>query len=114
CGRLAAFVNHAHNNWYNEKRGFFGFFETVEDEEVVGRLFDAGRAWFAERGIEAIRGPMNPSLNYECGLLVEGFEDAPWFMMTYNKPYYNDFVERFGLKKVKDLLLFCIIWLTAL
>jgi GNAT superfamily N-acetyltransferase len=29
-------------------------------------------------------------------------------MMTYNKPYYNDFVERFGLKKEKDLFAYII------
>ena len=46
CGRLAALVNHAHNRQYDEQRGFFGFFESVEDEEVSGRLFDAGKAWF--------------------------------------------------------------------
>lgn len=106
CGRIAAFVNHAHNNWYHERRGFFGFFETIEDEEVSGRLFDAAKGWFAERGIEAIRGPLNPSLNYECGLLVEGFDDAPWFMMTYNKPYYGRLIENYGFRKVQDSFAF--------
>jgi len=106
CGRLAAIVNHAHNRWYNERRGFFGFFESVEDEEVSGRLFDAARQWFAERDIEAIRGPMNPSLNYECGLLVEGFHEPPWFMMTYNKPYYGRLIENYGFRKVQDSFAF--------
>src|SRR5262245_56376683 len=62
-GRIAAIVNHAHNRWYHEKRGFFGFFESIDDEEVSGRLFDAAREWFAGQGIEAIRGPVYPSLN---------------------------------------------------
>ena len=48
CGRIAALVNHAHNRRYKENRGFFGFFESEEEEEVVGRLFDAARGWFAE------------------------------------------------------------------
>ena len=106
CGRIAAFVNHAHNRWYNEQRGFFGFFETEEDEEVSGRLFDAAREWHAGRGIEAIRGPMNPSLNYECGLLVDGFHEPPWFMMTYNKPYYGRLVENYGFRKAQDSFAF--------
>jgi GNAT superfamily N-acetyltransferase len=101
-GRIAAFVNHAHNRWYNEKRGFFGFFETIEDEEVSGRLFDTAQEWFIERGIEAIRGPMNPSLNYECGLLIEGFDESPWFMMTYNKPYYGQLIDQYGFRKAQD------------
>lgn len=106
CGRIAAMVNHAHNRWYQEQRGFFGFFESVEDEEVSGRLFDAARAWFAQRDIEAIRGPTNPSLNYELGLLIDGFDDPPWFMMTYNKPYYSRLIDSYGFRKAQDLFAF--------
>jgi len=106
CGRVAAIVNHAHNRQYEEQRGFFGFYESVEDEEVTGALFDAARAWFAERGIEAIRGPVNPSLNYECGLLVDGFDDPPWFMMTYNKSYYDRLLRNYGFYKAQNLYAF--------
>jgi GNAT superfamily N-acetyltransferase len=105
-GRIAAIVNHAHNRWYHEKRGFFGFFESVDDEEVSGRLFDAARQWFAGQGIEAIRGPVYPSLNYEVGLLIDGFDDAPWFMMTYNKPYYGRLIDNYGFRKAQDLYAF--------
>ncbi len=106
CGRIAALVNHAHNRQYDEQRGFFGFFESVEDEAVSGALFDAARAWFAERDIEAIRGPLNPSLNYECGMLVEGFDEPAWFMMTYNKPYYDRLIKQYGFRKAQDLYAF--------
>ena len=44
-------------------------------------------------GMTALRGPTNPSLNYECGLLIEGFDTPPFFMMTHNKPYYPALVE---------------------
>jgi len=106
CGRLAAIVNHAHNRQYEEQRGFFGFFESEEDEDISGRLFDAAREWFAQRDIEAIRGPTNPSLNYECGLLIDGFDEAPWFMMTYNKPYYGRLIESYGFRKSQDMFAF--------
>lgn len=106
CGRVAAIVNHAHNRQYKENRGFFGFFESVEDDEVAGRLFDVARAWLAERDIEAIRGPVNPSLNYEVGLLIEGFDDPPWFMMTYNKEYYGRLIEQYGFRKSQNLYAF--------
>lgn len=105
-GRISAIVNHAHNRWYQEQRGFFGFFESVDDPEVSGRLFDAAREWFRGQGIEAIRGPANPSLNYEVGLLIEGFDDPPWFMMTYNKPYYGRLIEEYGFRKVQDMFAF--------
>lgn len=106
CGRIGAILNHAHNRQYDEKRGFFGFFESVDDDEVAGRLFDAAREWFAGKGVEAIRGPVNPSLNYEVGLLVDGFEDPPWFMMTYNKPYYDRLIKNYGFRKAQNLYAF--------
>jgi len=106
CGRVAAIVNHAHNRRAGEKRGFFGFFESIDDQQVANSLFDAARAWLAKRGMQAIRGPANPSQNYEVGLLVEGFDSPPTFMMTYNKPYYGQLVEGWGFKKVQDLYAF--------
>ena len=46
---------------------------------------------------------MNPSQNYEWGLLVEGFHSPPTFMMTYNKPYYGKLVETYGFVKSQDM-----------
>jgi GNAT superfamily N-acetyltransferase len=106
CGRLAAVVNHAHNRWYDEKRGFFGFFESIDDCEVAGRLFDAVKSWLTQRGIEALRGPLNPSLNYECALLVDGFDQPPWFMMPYNQPYYDRLIRACGFRKAQDMVAF--------
>jgi GNAT superfamily N-acetyltransferase len=102
-GRIAAIVNHAHNRLHNEKLGFFGFFESADDPQAAAGLFDAARAWLAGRGIERMRGPANPSQNYECGLLVEGFHSPPTFMMTYNPPYYARLIEACGFRKAQDL-----------
>lgn len=104
CGRIAGIVNHEHNRVFNERRGFFGFFECADDQQVAGVLFDAVRDWLAQRGITHIRGPANPSMNYECGLLVEGFDSSPTFMMTYNPPYYPKLLDQYGFRKTHDLL----------
>ncbi|HVX59655.1 MAG TPA: GNAT family N-acetyltransferase [Pirellulales bacterium] len=106
CGRIAAIVNHEHNRVFQENRGFFGFFEAVNDQVVANALFDAARDWLAQRGIAEVRGPANPSMNYECGLLVEGFDSPPTFMMTYNPPYYAELFENYGFRKTHDLLAF--------
>ncbi len=106
CGRVAAIVNHAHNQRHGEKTGFFGFWECQEDSEVAGLLFQAAGSWLSEQGLERMRGPANPSLNYECGLLIEGFETPPAFMMTYNPPYYPRLLEDAGFQGVQDLLTF--------
>jgi hypothetical protein len=102
-GRIAAILNHRHNRVHDENICFFGFFETVREPEVALALFDAAEAWSAERGVDAVRGPANPSTNYECGLLTSGFDRPPVLMMTYNPPWYEELVEGAGYGKAKDL-----------
>jgi GNAT superfamily N-acetyltransferase len=102
-GRIAAIVDGWHNDYHKEKRGMFGFFESIDDQDVANLLFSAARDWFAERDIVLMRGPANPSQNYEWGLLVEGFDSPPTFMMTYNKPYYGRLIEDFGFQKSQDM-----------
>src|SRR3569623_588264 len=106
CGRIAAIINREHNRVFKENRGFFGFFESINDQMVANALLDAARGWLAARGISQIRGPSNPSMNYECGLLIEGFDSPPTFMMTYNPPYYSEHLEKYGFRKTHDLLAF--------
>ncbi len=103
-GRVAAILNHAHNEVHEEKVAFFGFFEAIQRPDVARALLGAVESWAAERGATAVRGPMNPSTNYECGMLIEGFTRPPVLMMTYNPPYYPRLVEGAGYGKAKDLL----------
>jgi GNAT superfamily N-acetyltransferase len=105
-GRIAAIVNHAHNRRYGEKRGFFGFFESINDQSVADSLFAAARQWWSEQGIDTVRGPANPSLNYEVGLLIDGFDTPPYFMMSYNKRYYERLLLGCGLQKSQDMYAF--------
>ncbi|MGA2620937.1 MAG: GNAT family N-acetyltransferase [Thermoguttaceae bacterium] len=106
CGRIGAILNYGHIERYQDLRGFFGFFESVEDQAVADALFDAARDWLAGQGIYKLRGPTNPSLNYEVGLLVDGFDSSPTFMMTYNPPYYARLYESYGFRKAQDLYAF--------
>lgn len=105
-GRIAAIVNPEHIRRYQEQRGFFGFFESTDDPAVAHALFDAARAWLAERELPLMRGPVNPNLNYECGLLVEGFDTPPTFMMTYNPPYYEKLLLDYGFEVAQNLYAF--------
>src|SRR5262245_2348279 len=106
AGRVLAIVNHAHNRFHKENRGFFGFFESIDDQEVAAGLFEAARSWLKGKGITSVRGPMNPSMNYECGLLIEGFDTPPFFQMTHNLPYYQRLIEGCGFQKVEDMFAF--------
>ena len=105
-GRIAAIVDHAHNRYYDEKRGFFGFFESIDAPEVAQALFESANDWLRQQGMTVVRGPVNPSMNYECGLLIEGFDSPPTFMMTYNPEYYPRLIEEQGFEKSQDLYAF--------
>jgi ribosomal protein S18 acetylase RimI-like enzyme len=103
-GRIAAIEERLHNRTHAERTAFFGFFECVNDARVAGALFGAVADWARQRGLNQLLGPMNPTTNDECGLLIEGFDRPPVFMMTYNPGYYVDLVESAGFAKAKDLL----------
>ncbi len=103
-GRVAAIIDRAHNRAHGENAGFFGFFESVDDHEVSGALLLRARQWVFERGAEFVRGPVSPSTNYECGMLIDGFDSSPMVMMPYNPRYYPELMAQAGLRKAKDLL----------
>ncbi|HEY7114485.1 MAG TPA: N-acetyltransferase [Thermoanaerobaculia bacterium] len=106
CGRIVAILDRAHNEFHGEKTAFFGWFESVDDREVSSLLFEAAALWSRERKMKVLRGPANPSLNDECGLLVDGFDSPPILMMTYNPRYYLALYEAAGFRKAKDLIAF--------
>ena len=102
-GRIASVVNQRHIEFHHEKTGFFGFFESVNDQSVSDALLDAVSRGLKDEGMDRVRGPMNFSTNEECGMLLEGFDSAPMLMMPYNPPYYHTLMERHGMSKAKDL-----------
>ena len=103
-GRIAAVENRWHNEHHGDRVGFFGFFECVDEPEVARALLSAAEAWLAERGLHHMRGPVSPSMNHECGLLVDGFEHPPVIMTPWNPPYYAALLEGAGCTRAQDLL----------
>ncbi len=102
-GRITAHTNKQHNLFHDDQVGFFGFFEAVNEEEVAQKLFAEATKWLRKRHCTSIRGPLNLSVNDECGLLVEGFTTPPFIMMPYNHEYYDNLITKAGLEKCKDL-----------
>jgi len=107
-GRVAAILNHLHNELHEDRVGFFGLLECIDDASVAGALLDTASEWVGERGLDTLRGPMNYSTNDTCGLLVDGFEGAPYIMMPYNPAYYGDLLEGLGFEKAKDVIAYLI------
>ncbi|HEX9949572.1 MAG TPA: N-acetyltransferase [Thermodesulfobacteriota bacterium] len=103
-GRIAAIIDHNYIDFHQEKTGFFGFFESIDDKKVARTLVDHAKGLLRAKGLKQMMGPVNPSTNDECGLLIDGFDSSPFFMMSYNPPSYRKLLEGCGLKKAKDLL----------
>ena len=102
-GRVVAIINHGHNRLYKENRGFFGFYECENHLKASNTLLSAAGQWLAAQGMTDVRGPVHPSLNYEAGLLVDGFDSPPTFMIPHNLPYYEQLLTNFGFEKTQDL-----------
>ena len=103
-GRVGAIVDRWHLERWKDGAGFFGFFEAVADDGIAGSLLAAAREWLRDQGVRVMRGPFSPSTHDECGLLVEGFQQPPRILMTYNPPYYAGLLERAGLRAIHELL----------
>ncbi|MGH7457738.1 MAG: GNAT family N-acetyltransferase [Longimicrobiaceae bacterium] len=110
--RVAAVVNHRHNDFHGEKTGFFGFFECEDDPRTSRALLGSAGEWLRERGMERSTGPASFSTNEECGLLVEGFEHPPAVLMPHNPPYYARLIEAAGFTKAKDLIAYSLFGFT--
>jgi GNAT superfamily N-acetyltransferase len=103
-GRIGAIKNDMHNKEHNDRVGFYGFFESINDQAVANALFETAAAWLRAKGFDTMRGPMSPSVNDECGLLIKNNGTPPSLMMPYNFAYYEQLHERYGFTKAKDLL----------
>jgi GNAT superfamily N-acetyltransferase len=99
-GRVAAFINHTTAIKDNDQpTGGMGFFECIEDQNVAFALFDKCKNWLAERGMEAMDGPINfGERDRFWGLLVEGYDKEPTYGMGYHHRYYADFFTNYGFE----------------
>jgi hypothetical protein len=103
-GRCSAQIDREHLRLYGDDTGFFGFFDTVDDDEVGRALAGAAEAWLRARGMRRMRGPLSLYINEEVGVLVEGFEHPPQIMMAHSRYWQDRVAKAAGLEKAKDLL----------
>lgn len=102
-GRLAVIVNRSHNSYHGDRTGFFGFFDCVNDPVVAAALFEQAAAILRAGGLETVRGPYNPSINDDCGILMNGFERPPMVGLPWNPPYYSALLDGLGFQKARTL-----------
>jgi GNAT superfamily N-acetyltransferase len=104
-GRVSAQVNHAFNEHQHKRWGWFGFFEVEDDQEAAEALLDAAADWLRARDMERMLGPADFSMNDESGILIEGYDLRPMIRQPWHPPYYQQLVERAGMTKAMDLLM---------
>jgi hypothetical protein len=102
-GRCSAQIDHEHLKVWKDDTGFFGFFDTIDDDEVGRMLIDAAAAWLKQRGMKRMLGPFSLYANEEVGILIEGFEHPPVLMMAHSRRHQGKVAEAAGLVKEKDL-----------
>jgi len=61
--------------------------------EGADLLLGQARTDLAAAGRETLRGPYSPTANHECGLLVDGTEGRPAFLMPWNPAWYVEVYE---------------------
>ncbi len=104
-GRVSAHIDRHFNAFHENRWGMFGFFECADDAPAAQALLEAAQGWLVERGRDRMVGPMDFTINDECGILVEGHERPPLIRQPWQHAYYPKLVEGSGLRKVMDLLM---------
>jgi hypothetical protein len=103
-GRISAQIDSLNDAQGRSNLGYFGMIEAIDDDAVFAALFGAAEGWLREAGKRRCAGPMNLSINQEVGLLVDGFDTPPYFLMGHARPYYGARIEALGYGKATDLL----------
>ena len=101
-GRISAQVNRLYDTYFQDGKGFVGFFECEDSRETARALFEAAAAWLKGKGRRLMEGPMSFGVYDETGILVQGFATDPYVMTGHNPPYYQRLFEECGWEKSID------------
>ena len=104
AGRIAAIIDHRYNEFHDTKTGFFGFFESIDQQSTANLMVRVATDWLRNQGMEDVLGPTNPGMMDEIGILVDGFDKYPAILLPYHKPYYDKLLKEAGFEKAQDLL----------
>jgi GNAT superfamily N-acetyltransferase len=108
AGRIAAILNRDHLEHWRDGTGFWGFFETIDQQEVADALLAAAEEWLRRQGCRSAVGPVSPSPHYEMGILTAGFDVPPHLMLAHNPPSYPALLAAAGYEKAADLYAYLI------
>ena len=96
AARVAVIINRLHQEKFNQKSAFFGFFESLDNLDAIRHLFGTAEEYSRSQGVEFLEGPFNPNHYSELGLQVDQFGTPPTFFQPYNPAYYNELLKKIG------------------
>ncbi|NLW18347.1 MAG: hypothetical protein GXY81_01475 [Candidatus Cloacimonetes bacterium] len=101
-GRVAAIINHKYNEYASDKTCRFGFFDAIDDFEVVKALVNFAEDWGRQRGMKKIVGPMGFTEEDPEGFIYMGFDENPTISCYQNTPIMNEYMDKLGYGKELD------------
>jgi len=102
AGRIAGVHSRVANKKWGTKNIRFGWFDSIDDQEVADALISAVETWGKELGMDTITGPHGFTDLDPEGMLYEGFDKLPTIAVYYNHPYYIKLMEKNGMEKEID------------
>lgn len=107
-GRISAQTNNQYERYHDNHTGFFGFFESIEDQQVTDALIGAATDWLRSKGKKRMMGPMSLSMYDISGTLIDGNDTMPCILTAYNPAHYQQLLESSGMKKAMDWYAFLV------
>lgn len=95
-GRITAHDHVESNELHGLKRGYFGFFDCIDDQAVATALLSRAEAWCRARGHEEIAGNFNLTAMQQIGVVTDGFDNSPYTDLVWSPPHIARLLEQAG------------------
>lgn len=103
-GRVAAYINRKDNQIRGRGAVRFGMIDFIDDVSVCEILLREVERWAHGKGLDLVEGPLGPGHFDRNCVLVDGFDELPTAISSYNYPYYGKHIESYGYVKEIDYL----------
>ena len=95
-GRITAHEHGASNAMHGLRRGYFGYFDCVDDRDVAQALLGAAEDWCRARGLTEIAGNFNLTAMQQIGVVTGGHDHAPYLDQVWSPPHIAKLLEACG------------------
>ena len=105
-GRICAHLHPASNARFGEARGCFGFFDCADEPEAACLLLDAAERFARAHGCDRLVGNFNLTAMQQIGVMIGGFENAPYTDMVWGPPHLPALLEANGFARTFPMTTF--------